>query len=313
MKKLVIIFLWIQIVAVSLYAQSYMDMKKVALKYHKRGQAQKALYVVKKFIKKDPSDYRGKNLLAVLYYWNGDKNRAKELLKEIVSETDFPDASKLLIKILYKQGEYDDVIYYGESFLQNHENNAVRRRLASSYEKIGTAVPNTRVYKAKPKVTKIHESKVAKVHKQKIETTRVKFTKGVSEPVKKIEAKVSDDLAYILDVVEKDPKDAMSRSILAQYFYNQGSLENAYKYAKEALKIDSSYKSMQILIKKIEKNRNFKPYSFKIEKKAKKILEEFYKKQEYVRYVNLYKALEGQGASFGESEKSKMLMSSLTL
>jgi len=290
-KKLVIVFLWIQIITVSLYAESYMDMKKVAYRYHESGQTKKALHVVNNFIKKNPKDYRGKNLLAVLYYWNGDKNRAKKILKDIVSKTDFPDASKLLIKILYKQKKYNDVIYYATNFLKKHKNNAVSKRLASSYKRVG-------------KVKKV------KTTKPKMETTVVKFEKEKSEPTQK---RVSDDLVYILDVVKKDPKDAMSRSILAQYFYNQGDLDEAYKYAKEVLKIDNSYKSMEMLIEKIEKNRNFKPQGFNIEQKAKKLLENFYKQKEYLRYVNLYKALKGQGISFREDEQSKMLMSSLAL
>ncbi len=301
MKKLVIVFLWMQIISLGLYAQSYMDMKKVAYRYHERGQTNKALSVVKNFIKKNPKDYRGKNLLAVLYYWNGDKSSAKELLEDIVSKTDFPDASKLLIKILYQQREYNNVIYYATSFLKKHKNNAVKRRLAASYKKVNR-VKEVKIAKKIDKVQNIIEPKM--------ETTIVKFEKGTSKPKQK---RVSDDLLYILDIVKKDPKDAMSRSILAQYFYNQGNFDESYKYAKEALKIDSSYKSMQILIKKIEKNQNFKPQVFNIENKAKKLLGEFYKKRDYLRYVNLYKALKNQGVSFAEDERSKMLMCSLTL
>ncbi len=295
MKKLVIVFLWVQIIGVSLYAQSYLNMKKVAYKYHKSGQTQKALYIVNNFIKKNPIDYRGKNLLAVLNYWNGDKTKAAELLRDIVSQTDFPDASKLLIKILYEQKEYHDVIYYAEDFLKNHKNNAVSRRLAYSYKRVG-------------QVEKV------KVQKPKEEVTKVQFSKKSFKPThKQKKEKISDDLAYILEVVEKDPTDAMSRSILAQYFYNQGSFKEAYKYAKEALKIDNSYKSMQTLIKKIEKSRNFKPHVLKIEKKAKIVLATLYRKKEYLQYVNLYKAMEGQGVLFAKEEQSKMIKSSLSL
>ncbi len=86
----------------SLNAQTYLELKKVAIKAHHTNNNKKAYSLTKAFIKKHPKDMRAQNLLAVLYYWSKDYQKAKEQLEYILSIKDY-DESKKLLKLVDKK------------------------------------------------------------------------------------------------------------------------------------------------------------------------------------------------------------------
>jgi len=103
LKKL---FMAILLLASSaLFAQSYWEMKKEAYQLYKVGNKKEAFKIVDNFMLKHPKDYKAQNLSAVLHYWNGDKRKAKSMLENIVANTNFPEAQKLLKQINRKLGK----------------------------------------------------------------------------------------------------------------------------------------------------------------------------------------------------------------
>ena len=77
-------------------------MKKEAYQVYKIGDKERAYTLVESFITKHPKEYKAQNLLAVLYYWSGKNNEAKEILTNIVSNTNLQEAEVLLARIKEK-------------------------------------------------------------------------------------------------------------------------------------------------------------------------------------------------------------------
>jgi tetratricopeptide (TPR) repeat protein len=100
MKKLILLLLLMS--TTQLLAESYWDMKKEAYTRYKAGDKSEAIKMVEEFVQKHPKSYKGKNLLAVLHYWSGDYKKAEIILEEIVSNTTFPEAEKLLKSVKKK-------------------------------------------------------------------------------------------------------------------------------------------------------------------------------------------------------------------
>jgi hypothetical protein len=88
----------------NLQAQSYGALKKEAYRLYKGGEKVQAIKHVDAFVKTHPKSYKAQNLLAVLHYWSGDKKVAKQILEGVVSQTEFPEAQKLLNSINAKLG-----------------------------------------------------------------------------------------------------------------------------------------------------------------------------------------------------------------
>ena len=80
-------------------SQEYLQMKKKAFYAYEHGKTQEALERVKVFIGTHPQSLYAQNLLATLYYWNGDKAQAKTILEKIVAKSNFPQARRLLARI----------------------------------------------------------------------------------------------------------------------------------------------------------------------------------------------------------------------
>lgn len=80
-------------------APGYMTMKKEAYRVYESGHPADAIRKVRAFLKRHPDSVHAKNLLAVLYYWQGEKREARAILEKIVAAYDFPQAKRLLSRL----------------------------------------------------------------------------------------------------------------------------------------------------------------------------------------------------------------------
>ncbi len=98
MRSVLLLFLMLGLVSAGTQS-NYYTMKKRAYALYESGKAGEAIEKVKTFIDMHPESIRARNLLAVLYYWQGEKNKAREILEQIVSTHSFPEAERLLAKL----------------------------------------------------------------------------------------------------------------------------------------------------------------------------------------------------------------------
>ena len=77
----------------------YFAMKKRAFYAYEHGAPDKALKEVQAFIRSHPENLYAQNLLAVFYYWQGEKAQARTILEKIVAKGDLPEAKRLLAKL----------------------------------------------------------------------------------------------------------------------------------------------------------------------------------------------------------------------
>ena len=102
MKILIIVSLMIQLTTVLWADKSYpqyLNMKKEAYSLYENDKTKAAFTMVEDFISTYPQSLRAQNLLAVLYFWNGDLSRSKNILQSILSKESFPQALSLLKRI----------------------------------------------------------------------------------------------------------------------------------------------------------------------------------------------------------------------
>lgn len=145
MKRSMIVVLLI--IATPLFAQSYWQMKQEAYKLYKSGDKTHAIDFVEKFVQTHPKSNQGKNLLAVFHYWSGHTKKAEQLLREVVSHADFPEAEKLLARIagkryhkrsfksFKKEDKKTDLEYLVAQVEKNPQDIENRKLLASFYFK----------------------------------------------------------------------------------------------------------------------------------------------------------------------------------
>ncbi len=142
MRYLLLLLLMIQFSFALNGNDAYFKMKKSAYTLYDHGQEQKAITYVKSFLKVYPKNIRGKNLLAVFYYWQGEKNKAKKILKEIVRVQRFKPAIRLLQKIDkdYKltqtktvQSDVKHDLEYMLKYVQKDPTNIIDRKFLVNY------------------------------------------------------------------------------------------------------------------------------------------------------------------------------------
>ena len=163
MKLIVLVLLMLQLSTTLLASgtfEKYLSMKKEAYSSYESGNSKNAYELVNKFIKKYPKDVRAKNLLAVLYYWNGDLSKSKSILLSILERENFTQAATLLKRIEKKEGKRAvrvttnskkiknkksskkssttaDVTFLLDSIKRNPNDIISRKILAKYYKKIG--------------------------------------------------------------------------------------------------------------------------------------------------------------------------------
>ncbi len=211
----------------------YFQMKKEAYYLYEHSQEEKALDSVKAFLKEHPQNVRAQNLLAVFYYWMGEKLKAKEILEKIVAKQKFAPSVELLAKINYSLA---------------------------------------------PKSTEKKSDKQEKLSAKK-----------------SIQNALSEDLAFLLDYVKKNPSNIVDRKFLVNYFLSANDQENALKMAREVLSIDPNDIEMLMLLKKagvksVTKEKLHDAPS-QIRDKAISVLNRYTRNKEFRRFINLYMVL----------------------
>ncbi len=78
-------------------------MKSVAYEFYNHGDDKEAILSVNSFIDRYPKSQYGRNLLATLYYWQGDLSKSKALLEDVLKDGKFPQSLALLKKIELKK------------------------------------------------------------------------------------------------------------------------------------------------------------------------------------------------------------------
>ena len=110
MKRFILGLLFLT--ATQLMAASYWDMKKEAYAAYHRGDKTGAIAIAQKFAQEHPKSDKAQNLLAVLYYWHGENEKAHTILRNLLSHTTYPEAAKLLARIEAKMGSKSKKMSY---------------------------------------------------------------------------------------------------------------------------------------------------------------------------------------------------------
>ncbi len=216
--------------------EKYLSMKKETYLFYENKNSKKAYELVSSFIKKYPKDIRAKNLLAVLYYWDGDFLKSKSILLEILKNNTFKQSSTLL------------------------------KRIEKKYIK-----------------------------------KSIKVTKNSKN--------ITADVKYFHANIKKDPKDVISRKVLANYYNKIGKKTEAEKLAMQVLKLDPDDRDMLIMLGK----RTDVVISDDRLNKATSKLHSFYKNKKYNNFMNLYNSLENNKVLMATYIHVEALFSSLEL
>jgi len=137
--KVVSIFSFCAVLALAqaTHENSYYSMKKEAYRLHEHHQSDKAIAYVEDFIRTHPKNYRAKNLLAHFYYWNGNKQKARAILEEVVSHSDLQEAKRLLQKLrrtsLGEKEEIHDDLAFLKAYIKNHPVDIKARKYLLNY------------------------------------------------------------------------------------------------------------------------------------------------------------------------------------
>jgi Tfp pilus assembly protein PilF len=278
-------------------AGDYFDMKKVASRYYNNGDATKAISIVKRFINKNPKNENAQNLLAVYYYWEGDNKTAKAILYRLLKHSNFPEAIKLMTKILYSEKDYYGANVYAKRFLAHNSDNEIKKIYQKS---LSHSKPASKKVASKKRVKKVDHKEIVRVDRKP----------RIHKRVQKSSSGLPSDLKYMLSKANNNPKDIQSRRILANYYYKKGDAKNALKYAKEALSIKSNLSGMEFIVAKFEKRS---PRVTKQSKAAKDILKSLYASNKYAKYINLYNSLVNRSVDLEEEYHMNALSCAINL
>ncbi len=115
----------------------------------------------------------------------------------------------------------------------------------------------------------------------------------------RIENNLSEDLAFLLSYIEKNPLNIVDRKFLANYYLSANDEKNALKMAKEVLKIDPNDIEMLMLLKKAgvkpPQRETAHQMPSEIRDKAIFVLNRYTRNKEFRRFINLYMVLIDKG------------------
>ncbi len=310
-KSMVIVTL---LIGGNLFAQSYGHFKKEALALYHKGEKSRAIDKTKDFIKAHPHSYKGKNLLATLYYWNKEYAKAEPLLQEVIAKNGYSESKKLL-KLLHKKW---------------HKNS---QKVAKIVRKRQIATKHT-----------LHDTK--KSHSKHSQDERIAIEKSILhiEPAKSIVAKKSakshakpkkrvdflslrksnekEDLKEfdrLAAMIEDDPNDRKSREILAKYYLKTGAYQRSYDMAREVLVVDPDNQDMQNIVAHLEKRADidtsklYETHQVVDVAEAKEALAKKFDAKQYNAYLNLYKSLKHNDVELGKKENENALFCAISL
>ena len=289
----------------TLHAQSYMSFKKEAIKLFKEKKIATSYKKTKDFIKSHPKDVRGKNLLATLYYWNGEYKKSKKILVDILKSSNYDESKKLY------------------SYVQ-------KKLKKSTHTKVATI---KKAIKPKKEVSKTTPKKIAKEKTDKndklLETAHlhVKEHQGVKNSSKHdfgslMQANKNEDLDEfdrLAALIESDPSDLKSRELLAKYYMKTGLYQRSYDFAKEALLINPENEDMKKIVSYLSKradidtSKKYEASKIVDITEAKEKLKSLFNAREYNAYLNLYKALKDSGIKMSKKENEDALFCAVSL
>ncbi len=94
----------------------------------------------------------------------------------------------------------------------------------------------------------------------------------------------SYDKDFLLAYAKNHPKDIKSRELLLAYFYKKNNKKMIVKFSEEIYSINPNNKILKEVVGRV--------YKKELRQKIVLKLKEFYDKKEYIRYINLYQALQ---------------------
>jgi len=293
------------ILSSTLHAQSYMSFKKEAIKLFKEKKIATSYKKTKDFIKSHPKDVRGKNLLATLYYWNGEYKKSNKILVDILKSSNYDESKKLY------------------SYVQ-------KKLKKSTHTKVATIKKAT---KPKKEVSKTTPKKIAKEkidqNDKLLETAHlhVKEQEDVKNSSKHdfgslMQANKDEDLDEfdrLAALIESDPNDLKSRELLAKYYMKTGLYQRSYDFAKEALLINPENEDMKKIVSYLSKradidtSKKYEASKIVDITEAKEKLKSLFNSREYNAYLNLYKALKDSGIKMNKKENENALFCAVSL
>jgi tetratricopeptide (TPR) repeat protein len=200
----------------------------------------------------------------------------------------------------YDHGKTEEAIKYVQQFMKQHpESCRAQNLLAHFYYWRGEKRASEEILKKVVKKCDLAEAKrllyrVQKKHSKSKKRMAVKIKK--TTPVAK--ENISDDLAFLLKYVKTHPADIENRRFLLHYFISTDKREDAQKMANEILDIYPDDLETLSLIKEsglILKQNDVQRLSKSELDKIVSLLNQYYAKKAYRRFINLYNALDHQG------------------
>ncbi len=180
---------------------------------------QKAVNLVKTYIKENPSDKKAKLFLAKLLSWRGNNKEAMKLLTDF-QESDNNEAKLLFGKILAWQGEYDRAVH----FLSDVYTNGTPKQKYEAKKMLGYIY----LWRGqKEKAKEVFKSLLKENFKDEEVKESLLVIKGDVRPLIK---KYEKELA-------KNPADEIIILKLADYYYMIKEYEKAAKYYEKYLKL----------------------------------------------------------------------------
>ncbi len=297
------------LVGANLFAQSYGSFKKEALALYHKGEKSRAIDKTKDFIKAHPHSYKGKNLLATLYYWNKEYGKAEPILQEVIAQNGYEESKKLL-KLLHKKW------HHGSKRLAKSVQKKESIREKASKEKREKVVLEKSILHIESAVAKSDNKATKKIEKM------------AEDPAKKVdflslrkanEAEDIKEFDRLAAMIEDDPNDRKSREILAKYYLKIGAYQRSYDMAREVLLVDPDNQDMANIVSHLQKRADIdtsKVYQTQQVvdiTEAKEALTRKFNKKQYNAYLNLYKSLQYNGVELGKKENENALFCAISL
>jgi tetratricopeptide (TPR) repeat protein len=227
-----------------------------------------------------------------------------QLLYAQKSQQDYYTMKKVAYNY-YDRGQTEEAIEYVQHFIKQHpESCRAQNLLAHFYYWRGEKRTSEDILKKVVKKCDLAEAKRLLLRVQK---RRTKSTKHLAAEMKKTvpmeKENISDDLAFLLKYVETHPVDIENRRFLLHYFISTDKRVDAQKMANEILDIYPDDLETLALIKESGltlKQKEVRRLSKSELDKVVSLLNQYYAKKAYRRFINLYNALDHQGVYMPE-------------
>ncbi|HIO90146.1 MAG TPA: hypothetical protein EYG69_00075 [Campylobacterales bacterium] len=121
---------------------------------------------------------------------------------------------------------------------------------------------------------------------------------------------VGYDLVFLTNYAEENPDNIRARELLLTHYIKTKDRKNILKYSQQLHKIDPKNRVLVKLVKAF----TYKQKIAKLTKEdATKVLKDFFKKEDYIRYINLYQALVDSNKNISKDSHVDALYSAVML